>query len=79
MGYSIDKAGRSSSVLVEKYVPDSAVQTSIRGLLTWIYITGTCPSGYPVRTVTRSPTRRSHSKPNEKRSEERRVGKECRL
>ena len=66
MGYSIDKAGRSSNVLAEKYMPDSAIQTSIQGLLTWIYITGTCPSGYPVRTVTRSPTRRFYSKPNMK-------------
>ena len=53
-------------VLIKEYVPDSSIQPSIRGLLTWIYITGTCPSGYPVRTVTRSPTRRFYSKPNMK-------------
>ena len=64
MGYSIDKAEESSNELAEKYVSDSAIQTSIQGLLTWIYITGTYPSGYPVRTATRSPTRRFYLKPN---------------
>ena len=54
-GYSIDKRERSSDALAKEYVPDSASQTSIRGLLTWIYITGTYPSGYPVRTATKKP------------------------
>ena len=55
MGYSIDKAERSRNILAEKYVSDSAIQTSIRELLIWRYITGTYPSRYPVRTTTRSP------------------------
>ena len=66
MGYSIDKVEGSSNALAEKYTPYSAIQTSIWGLLTWIYIAGTCPSGYLVRTVTRRQTRRSYSKPNTK-------------
>ena len=36
-------------------MPDSAIQASIQGLLTWIYITGTYQSGYPVRTATKKP------------------------
>ena len=62
MGYSFDKIRRSSSALVKKYVPDSTIQPSIRGLLTWICIMDTYPSRYPVRTVNRSPIRRSYSK-----------------
>ena len=41
-------------------------QSLVCFLVTWIYIAGTCPSRYPVRTVTRSPTSRVYSKPNMK-------------
>ena len=70
MGYSFNKVRRSSSALIKKYVPDSAIQPSIRGLLTWIYLTGTYSSRYPVRTADRRPTRRSYSKPNAKAQDE---------